>query len=70
MKINYRKSSSTSGTQSQNLNVSRLVLQLSNPLKPGVKPKMKMQLEQHRQAMLQLLLSDQQVFCLLSYVFY
>ena len=36
-------------------------LPLPNPLKPGVKSRMKMQLEQHRQAMLQLYLSDQQL---------
>ena len=47
---------------SQNLNDSRFVLQFSlpNPLRPGAKSKMKMQLEQRRQAMLQLHLSDQQ----------
>ena len=40
----YRKISNTRRTQSQNINVSRLVLQLSlpNPLKPGVKLKMEM----------------------------
>ena len=40
----YRKTSSISRTKSQNLNVPNLVLQLSflNPLKPGVKSKMKM----------------------------
>ena len=40
----YRKTSSISRTKSQNLNASRLVLQLSlhNPLKPGVKSSMKM----------------------------
>ena len=38
-----------------------------NPLKPGVKSRKKMQLEQHGQAMLQLHLSDQQM--LLSCVF-
>ena len=40
----YCKSPSTSRTQSQNLIVSRVVLQLSlpNPLKPGVKSSMKM----------------------------
>ena len=40
--------------KSQNLNVSRLVLQLSlpNPLKPGVKSRMKMQLEQRSVAVL------------------
>ena len=38
----------------------RLVLQLSlsNPLKPSVKSRMKMQLEQRRQAMLQLHLRE------------
>ena len=40
----YRQTSNISGTRSQNLNNSRLVLQLSlhNPLKPGVKSRMKM----------------------------
>ena len=39
----------------QNLNVSRLVfwLSLPNPLNPGIKSRMKMWLEQPRQAMLQ-----------------
>ena len=57
----YRKTSRISRIKSHNLNVSRLILQLSlpNPLKPGVKSSMKMQLEQRRQAMLQLHLSDQ-----------
>ena len=52
----------------QNLNVSRLVLQLSLPnlLKPGYNWKMKMSLEQRRQVMLQLHLSDQQFYCLLK----
>ena len=42
--FNYRKTSSISRTKSQNLNVSNLVLQLSllNPLKPGVKSRIKM----------------------------
>ena len=46
-------------------NVSRLVLQLSlpNPMKPGVKSRMKMYLEQRQQAMLQLHLSDRQFYC-------
>ena len=48
---------------------SRLVLQLSlhNPLDPGVKSRMKMYLEQRRQALLQLrvYLSNQQVYLLL-----
>ena len=40
----YRKLSNISRTKSQNLNNSRLILQLSlpNPLKPGVKSRMKM----------------------------
>ena len=48
-------------TESQNLNIYRLVLQLSLPnlLKPCVKLRMKMSLEQSRQAMLQLHLGDQ-----------
>ena len=39
-----------------NSNVSHLILELSlpNPLKPGIKSKMKMSLEQRPQAMLQL----------------
>ena len=49
----YRQSSSIRRTKSQNLKLS-----LSNPLKPGVKSRMKMLLEQRRQAMLQLHLSD------------
>ena len=42
--IVYHQTSNISHTKSQNLNVSRLVLQLSlpNPLKPGVKSRMKM----------------------------
>ena len=64
---NYRKTSSISRTNSQNLNVSRLVLQLSDPypLKPGVKSTMKIYLEQRRQAMVQLHLSNQQFYCIL-----
>ena len=59
-------------TKSQNFKNSRLVLQLSlpNALKPGVKSRMKMQLEQRRRVMLQLHLSDQQVYCLLKCVLY
>ena len=58
--------------KSQNLNVSHLVLQLSlwNLLKPGVKSEIKMWLEQRRQAMFQLHLSDQQFHCLLKYNLY
>ena len=46
MTIGYRQTSNTSRTKSQNVNVSRLVLQLSlrNLLKPGVESRMKMQL--------------------------
>ena len=58
----YRKIYNISRTKSQNVNDYRPVLQLSlpNPLKPGLKSRMKMKLEQRRQAMLQLHLSDQQ----------
>ena len=44
LEIDYRKISNISHTKSQNLNDSRLVFQLSlpNPLKPGVKSRMKM----------------------------
>ena len=44
VKIIYRKVFNIRRTKSQNLNVSRLILQLSlpNPLKPGVKLRMKM----------------------------
>ena len=67
---NYRKISNIRHTKFQNLNDSHLVLKssLPNPLKPGVKLRMKMQLEQRRQAMLQLHLSDRQFNCL-RYVF-
>ena len=63
----YCKTSSMSRTKSQNLNLSCTLLQLSslNPLKPRVKLRMRMQLEQPRQAMLQLHLSYQQFYCLL-----
>ena len=57
-----RKISNIRRTKFQNLNDSHFVLQSSvpNPLRPGVKSRMKMWLEQRRQAMLQLHLSDQQ----------
>ena len=60
--VYYRKTSNISRTKSQNLNDYRLVLQLAlpNPLKPGLKSRMKIQSEQRRQAMLQLHLRDQQ----------
>ena len=56
----YRQASGMRRAKSQHLNVSRLVLRLPlpNPLKSGVKLWMQMLLEQHRQAMLQLHLSD------------
>ena len=63
----YHQTSNIRHTKCQRLNVSCLLLQLSllNPLKSGVKLRMKMLLEQHWQAMLQLHLSDQQFYCLL-----
>ena len=59
-------------TKSQNLHVSHFFLHLSlpYPLRSGVKSGMKMQLEQRRQAMLQLHLSDQQFHCLLRCTLY
>ena len=52
--LSYHKISNISETKSQNLSVSRLGLQLSlhDALKPSVKWRMKMYLEQRRQAML------------------
>ena len=51
-------------TKSKDVNVFRLVLQLSmrNPSKPDVKSRMKMQLEQRRQVMFQWHLCDQQLY--------
>ena len=68
---NYRKTSNITHTRPQNLSIPRLVLQLSlpNPLKPSVKSRMTMSLEQRRQAMLQLHLSDQQFYWLLRSVY-
>ena len=65
----YRQVSNIRSTKSQYFNDSRTVLQLSlpNPLKPDVKSRMKMQLEQRRQAMLQLHLNDRQFYCLLRF---
>ena len=70
--IRYRKVSNIRRTKCQILNVSRLGFQLSlrNILKPSVKWRMKMQLEQCRQVMLQLHLSDRQFNCLLKCVLY
>ena len=44
VEVKYRQISNITRTQSPNINVSRLVLQLSlpNPMKPGVKLRMKM----------------------------
>ena len=63
----YRQTSSKSRTKYSNLNVSCFVLQLPLPslLKPGIKSRMEMWLEQRRQTMLQHL-SDQQFYCLLG----
>ena len=63
----YRKISNIRCTKSPKLIIPHLVLQLSlrNPMKPGVRSRIKMLLEQRRQAMLQLHLSDRQVYCLL-----
>ena len=68
----YHKVSNIRRTESQYLEDFRTVLQLSfpNPLKPEVKSRMKMQLEQRRQAMLQLHLSDPQFYCLLRCCLY
>ena len=70
--LHYRRIFYKSRTKCQNLNVPCLVLQLSlpNPLKPGVKPRMNMRLEQRRQAMLQLHLRDEQFYRLLNRVLY
>ena len=70
---NYRQTSNINCTKSQNLNVSCLFFQLSlptNPIKPSVKSRMKMQFEQHWLALLQLHLSDQQFYCLIWCVIY
>ena len=50
----YRKTLNISLTKSQNWNVSYFILQLflTNPLKSGVKSRIKIYLEQRRQAML------------------
>ena len=70
--IIYRQVSNIRRTKSQHLKDSCTVSRLSlpNPLKPDVKSRMKMELEQHRQAMLQLHLSDRQFYCLLTCVLY
>ena len=69
---NYRQVSNIRRTKSQHLKDSRTVLWLSlpNPLKPDIKSRMKMLLEQRRQAVLQLHLSDRQFYSLLRCVLY
>ena len=64
--IDCCQTSNISHTKFQNLIVSHCVLQLSlpNPLKPGVKSRMRMQLE-----LLQLHLNDQQFYCKLMCVY-
>ena len=54
----YRETSNIRPNKSQNLNVSRLVFLFAQSLKTGVKSRMKMQLEQRRQAMLRLHLNN------------
>ena len=68
----YRHVSNIRRIKSQHLKDSRTVLQLSlpNPLKPDVKSRMEMKLEQRGQAMLQLHLSHRQLCCLLRCVLY
>ena len=68
----YRQVSNIRRTKHQHLKDSRTVLRLSlpNPLKPDVKSRMKMLLEQRRQAMLQLHMSDRQFYCLLGCILY
>ena len=61
--IYYRQTSSISCIQ----NSSRHAVVLPNPLKPGVKSKMKMWFEQRRLAMVQLNVNDQQVYYLLRW---
>ena len=63
----YHQTSNIRRTGSLSLNASRLVLQLPlhNPSKPGVKLRIKI-LEQQWQAMLQLHLSDQHLYYLLT----
>ena len=68
----YRQVSNIRCIKSQHFIDSRTVLRLSlpNPLKPDVKTRMKMQLEQRRQALLQLHLNDRQFYCLLRWILY
>ena len=68
MIFTYRQVSYISRTKSQHFEDSRTAMRLplsNNPLKPDVQSGMKMQLEQRRQAMLRLHLSDRQFYCLL-----
>ena len=65
LKYNHRTIFNIGRNKSPDLNVSRLVLQLSlpDPLKPDVKWRMRMYLEQRRQAVLQMPLGVQQLHC-------
>ena len=67
---NYRQTANIRSTKSQNINVFRLVLQLSlpKPSKPVVQSRMKIWLNQRRQAILQLHLRDHQFYCLLMWL--
>ena len=68
--VGYRQTSNIRWTKSQHLNASlTLQFSLSNPLKPGVKSRMNMWLEQ-RWALLQLHLSDQQFYSPLRCILY
>ena len=68
----YLQTSNIRHNKYKNLKVSRLVLQLSlpNPLKPGVRSRMGVFLEQRRQVLLQQHLSDPHFCCLLTFDLY
>ena len=68
----YRQTSNIRRIKSQNLSVSRFVLRLSlpNPLKPGVKSQIENETVVEATALLQIHLSDQQFYCLLTRVLY
>ena len=72
LSIIYRQVSNIRRTKSKHLRDSCTVLRLSlpNPLNTDVKSRMKMLLEQRRQAMLQLHLSDRQFYCPLRCALY
>ena len=66
----FRQTANIRSTKSQNINVFRLVLQLSlpKPSKPVVQSRMKIWLNQRRQAILQLHLRDHRFYCLLMWL--